>query len=450
MKIFEAWLMEYLLNSLWQVPLIFAAAYAASWLAKPAGVRLEHKVWVGALSIAVLLPACNFESSSLDLGGLWSRLLALTSGGSRSSASGSHVQVIFGPVAAHGAEALRLPGWLMQTALGLYACGLAYFAARLGWGVWKTTQLRDQAQPVRPGTRLAARFAQLGRLLGCEAGQLAVSAAIAGPQTVGVRRRVLLLPENFPQVAGEADMDTVLAHELAHMRRHDFAKNLFYELLALPLSYHPVVWLMRARLAGTREMICDSVAAEAVDGGERYAHSLLRLASMLVNPMPGRNLHAIGIFDANIFERRVMNLTRKQSDIRGMRRMLIAAACAVVAFATCASAIALRMDVSSPQAQNDSSKKINVKLADMKLVNQVHPVYPPDAKEARIQGTVVLDVLISKEGVPTDIRVQKGPSELQTSAMDAVRQWRWQPFLLNGDPVEVETTISVVYRLGDK
>jgi protein TonB len=57
-------------------------------------------------------------------------------------------------------------------------------------------------------------------------------------------------------------------------------------------------------------------------------------------------------------------------------------------------------------------------------------------------------VLINKDGVPTNISVQKGPQDLQKSALDAVHQWRWQPYLLNGQPIDVETTITVVYSLG--
>jgi periplasmic protein TonB len=76
------------------------------------------------------------------------------------------------------------------------------------------------------------------------------------------------------------------------------------------------------------------------------------------------------------------------------------------------------------------------------------PVYPPEAKKAKIQGTVVLDVVISKEGNIENLRVISGPQELQQSALDAVRQWTYKPYLLNGDPVEVKTTVNIIYNLG--
>ena len=71
-------------------------------------------------------------------------------------------------------------------------------------------------------------------------------------------------------------------------------------------------------------MVCDAMAAETVAGRENYARSLLRLASLLVHGTPARTLHAIGIFDANIFERRVMNLTEKYVELRGVRRLATA------------------------------------------------------------------------------------------------------------------------------
>jgi periplasmic protein TonB len=66
---------------------------------------------------------------------------------------------------------------------------------------------------------------------------------------------------------------------------------------------------------------------------------------------------------------------------------------------------------------------------------------------AGTEGSVVLDVLISKEGVPEHISIQKGPLAFQKSALNAVRQWRWQSFLLNGNPIEVETSVTVVFTL---
>ena len=82
------------------------------------------------------------------------------------------------------------------------------------------------------------------------------------------------------------------------------------------------------------------------------------------------------------------------------------------------------------------------------LVSEVKPIYPPIAKAARQSGTVVLHALISKTGTIEDLKVVSGNAMLQSAALDAVRQWRYRPYMLNGDPVEVDTTINVVFNLG--
>ena len=82
------------------------------------------------------------------------------------------------------------------------------------------------------------------------------------------------------------------------------------------------------------------------------------------------------------------------------------------------------------------------------LLEKTAPEYPPIAKAARIQGTVVLQATISKTGSIENLRVVSGPPMLQQAALDAVRSWRYKPYLLNGDPVEVETTVNVVFNLG--
>jgi protein TonB len=87
----------------------------------------------------------------------------------------------------------------------------------------------------------------------------------------------------------------------------------------------------------------------------------------------------------------------------------------------------------------------NVQAA--KLVNRVQPQYPPLARQTRISGTVRLHAIIGKDGSVQQLEVMSGHPLLVQSALDAVRQWRYQPTTLNGDPVEVDTTIDVIFSL---
>ncbi len=83
-------------------------------------------------------------------------------------------------------------------------------------------------------------------------------------------------------------------------------------------------------------------------------------------------------------------------------------------------------------------------------INNVAPEYPAIAKLAHISGAVVLHAVIAKDGTIEQLEYVSGPPMLVKSAMDAVRQWRYKPYLLNGDPVEVETTINVAEQRGNQ
>jgi len=82
------------------------------------------------------------------------------------------------------------------------------------------------------------------------------------------------------------------------------------------------------------------------------------------------------------------------------------------------------------------------------IITQTRPAYPALARQARIQGTVVLHAIIDKEGKVAQLEVVSGHPLLVQSAIEAVRQWRYKPTQLNGDPVEVDTTIQVTFTMG--
>ncbi|WP_213806779.1 energy transducer TonB [Granulicella sp. dw_53] len=81
------------------------------------------------------------------------------------------------------------------------------------------------------------------------------------------------------------------------------------------------------------------------------------------------------------------------------------------------------------------------------LMAPIRPVYPVIAKAARVEGTVVVEAVISKGGLIERLRVVSGPEMLRASAMEAIRAARYQPFKLNGEPTEVQTTITVNFKL---
>jgi protein TonB len=83
------------------------------------------------------------------------------------------------------------------------------------------------------------------------------------------------------------------------------------------------------------------------------------------------------------------------------------------------------------------------------LIHRVEPLYPPVARQTRIQGTVQLHAVIARDGSIASLEALSGHPLLIRAALDAVRQWRYRATLLGSEPVEVETYITVIFKLGD-
>lgn len=103
--------------------------------------------------------------------------------------------------------------------------------------------------------------------------------------------------------------------------------------------------------------------------------------------------------------------------------------------------------VAVPKVAAPSRVRVSQGVVQGNAISQPKPLYPQMARMARVQGSVILQAVISKNGNIENLRVVSGHPMLQQAALDAVRQWRYRPYLLNGEPVEVETQITVNFNL---
>jgi protein TonB len=103
--------------------------------------------------------------------------------------------------------------------------------------------------------------------------------------------------------------------------------------------------------------------------------------------------------------------------------------------------------VSVPKVAAPTRVRVSQGVTEGMVLRRVQPNYPPLARQARIQGDVVLQAEISKEGAIENLRVISGHPMLAPAAIDAVKQWRYKPYFLNGEPVAVETQITVKFSL---
>jgi len=169
------------------------------------------------------------------------------------------------------------------------------------------------------------------------------TAEISGPATLGFGRPLLLLPETFfLDSFSEDDLFSAISHELAHVLRRDFLFNLLYEIASLPVCFHPCAMLILSRIAQTRELACDEIAAQMLPTTKCYATSLLHMAQSAFTG--ARSNYVLGLFDANTLEERIMNILRNNGTPKKTRSVRLITVCLIGAASIGLSAFSLRLN----------------------------------------------------------------------------------------------------------
>lgn len=438
MNTLELWMASYLANAVWMVPLVFVATWVATAVTRILGPRIAHRIWVTALWMEVLLPALHLRT--LNAGSWWRSLWRLRAIASPEGKAAITMNSGMGPLKG---DLVLSYGVLHAVAL-VYAFVLLYFVARLTWSLWRTRMIASKA--IEVSEEAQGRWRAVTAAFGLEA-DIAASREASGPVTVGTRRGILLLPVGFEGDVTEEDLMAVMAHECAHMVRRDFAKNVLYSLISLPCAFHPLLWLTRSGIAESREMICDAMAAEMLEGSKSYARSLLRLASAMVE-RTSANIHAIGIFDANHLERRIMSLNRKTTTAGSIVRVSLLATCAAIGLATWASAMTLRTEVGTNAASATEREKPEgqTNLTMPVLIHSERPEYPITGKKDHVNGICLISLTVDEQGTPTHVHIVKSlRPDFDENAIKAVREYRFKPALREGKPVAREIKVEVQF-----
>jgi HEAT repeat protein len=177
----------------------------------------------------------------------------------------------------------RLEPWLPWL-VGLWLAGVLLLSIRLLGGLSRARRIAREGSA--PRSAFAAVFARLAQRLGIDAGvDLLESTALAVPAVIGWLRPVVLLPAAAAAGLTPQQLELLLAHELAHVRRNDYFVNLVQSVVEILLFYHPAVWWVSARVREEREHCCDDLALAACGHPREYAGALLALATGRV-PLP--------------------------------------------------------------------------------------------------------------------------------------------------------------------
>jgi beta-lactamase regulating signal transducer with metallopeptidase domain len=165
---------------------------------------------------------------------------------------------------------------------GLWVLGVVVLSVRSIGGWWVIERLRATAIEEAPQA-VRASFERIAATLGLRREVLLrVSSAVAGPITIGALRAMVLLPVSAVTLLGPDELEMVLAHELAHVRRADFLCNLLQTLVETLFFFHPAVWWMGKRIRHERELCCDDLALKICPNPVTYATALFRLEEQRV------------------------------------------------------------------------------------------------------------------------------------------------------------------------
>lgn len=171
----------------------------------------------------------------------------------------------------------HLPSFMVGIDL-LWVLGVCGLSARNLGGWWVIRRLRACAANSVPPADVQSRFVRIAAALGVRRKVLLrISSAIAGPVTVGAFRTIVLLPLTALSGLGPEELEVVLAHELAHVRRADFLCNLLQTLVETLFFFHPAVWWISGRVPHQRELCCDDLALNVCPNPMVYASALCRL-----------------------------------------------------------------------------------------------------------------------------------------------------------------------------
>jgi len=343
----------------------------------------------------------------------------------------------------------------------LLATGVALGLSRLALGLLRLRSLRRAGRPLDLPARLASARSQLA-----PRASFVVSGAVGSPATFGLRRPVVLLPTSFGSLPRERQ-EAMALHELEHVRRGDWAFVVLEELLRAALFFHPAVhWLVsRVRLA--REQTVDAAVVRRLGAREAYLHSLVDAARLAAR---ARAVPAAPFLRESHLRERVDLLLKgvAMSRLRTAAHVALTAALLVLAFAWVSSAVPL-VAVQTAAAAVTVADEPSAPPSEPRLVHRVNPAYPAEAKASGTQGVVVVRLVIGKDGAvkqasvvasaPTIERigelkpaegmtpVLEGDSRLAAAALDAVKQWRYEPMVKDGQPVEVKALVTVNFKL---
>jgi len=310
-------ILNFVLNSCWQIAAIVSVAAVGSWLLRNGPARYRHALLVVALAACLVVPlltATRFVPawiSSLPPAPPQTVPSAVAPG--RSNNNGPEVNLDVDHTGTRRATTVT------ATPRSILFLVFAYTVFIFGRGIrlarfWQQKErLRKSATRTGLAPEVDAAAVHCRELLGIQHATVKRSKEARVPYTLGARRPLIVLPDAYCSTVDDAKLLSVIGHEMAHVARRDFLTNLICELIALPISFHPLTYLLKREIDRSRELACDELVTRRVLAPKVYARSLLWAAD--VSRQYSSQAFMLSIFDGKILEERIVRLMRSNRRI---------------------------------------------------------------------------------------------------------------------------------------
>jgi len=363
MRISSPLVLTFLLNAFWQVALIAGLAAFGSWLLRNSVARYRHWLWASALCLAFFVPAFTASQTLVVTFAQSNTPLILAT-----DTIPPLVETEISAPAAAIPDTFRLNQTLGFAILGIYFAFLLFRIFKL-IQAWQTTRsIRHSAIELEPDDRITEIIRRCELEIGARSREVKVfrSETLPVPVTIGLLHPAIILPEPLLREGNVELLTSAIAHEFIHVARQDYLLNFIYELLFVPISFHPAAALLRRRVKQTRELCCDELVAERILNAEVYARSLVQLASSAPPLLRLSITTTVGIADADILEARIMSLLRKpELNTRWKKLLLVAVSLLLLVPCVAAATYAMRFDVATnaqePATQEKEKEKVEMR-----------------------------------------------------------------------------------------
>ena len=404
-------ILRVLFDGLWEGAAVVAIAYLVNQCVPRRNATTRYAVWFATLLALVAVPVFTVLSNAGTL---------LLTAVQPHAATGEHTWTISlfpAQPLVHGAAGFFTPA--LRWILAVWLLGAGACLARRGASLARIARIRKAAIPSQT------------------AGDVLISADVAIPIAVGFRNPAIIIPKHLFETLPAADLDRIIAHERAHIRRHDVSGNLVQRLVEAILFFNPWVHVAGRNLALEREAACDDWAIRKTGDPGEYAAFLATLArcvcqarAPLATPSALGSRHELVERIERLAGCAPRGLTVNYYIIGGTVIIFVLLTLALEAFSP-ALAFAPPQSVATPAVTGSVAAAACAKPnVDALVTKPAEPQMPPGLKAG---GSVILAVTIAPNGSVTGLSLRKssGNAQIDRSVLDAARHSKYSPKLVD-------------------